>query len=39
MMIPFSPTRFASAHLNEFPEYYPRLSKIEKEADEFLGKE
>ncbi len=27
------------AHLNEFPDYYTRLSKMEKEAEEFYGNE
>jgi len=27
------------AHLNEFPDYYTRLDKMEKEADAFWGKE
>ncbi len=27
--------RIAWAHLNEFPDYYTRLSKMEKEADRF----
>ncbi|KAF0134246.1 MAG: hypothetical protein FD145_758 [Candidatus Saganbacteria bacterium] len=26
------------AHLNEFPDYYDRLEKMEKEADKFWGK-
>ena len=26
------------AHLNEFPDYYTRLDKMEKEADAFWGK-
>jgi len=30
--------KIALAHLNEFPDYYTRLEKMEKEADEFLGK-
>jgi len=25
------------AHLNEYPDYYKRLSKMEKEAEEFWG--
>lgn len=25
------------AHLNEFPDYYTRLKKMEDEADEFFG--
>lgn len=27
--------RIALAHLNEFPDYYTRLSAMEKEADEY----
>jgi hypothetical protein len=27
--------KIALAHLNEFPDYYTRLSKMEKEADEY----
>jgi hypothetical protein len=30
--------KIASAHLNEFPDYYTRLAKMEKEADEFWAK-
>ena len=30
--------KIALAHLNEFPDYYTRLEKMEKEADEFWGK-
>lgn len=30
--------KIALAHLNEFPDYYTRLDKMEKEADEFWGK-
>jgi hypothetical protein len=30
--------KIASAHLNEFPNYYTRLAKMEKEADEFWAK-
>jgi hypothetical protein len=26
------------AHLNEFPDYYTRLAKMEQEADEFWAK-
>ena len=29
--------KIALAHLNEFPDYYDRLDKMEKEADEFWG--
>lgn len=31
--------KIALAHLNEFPDYYTRLSKMEKEADAFWGKQ
>lgn len=27
--------KIALAHLNEFPDYYTRLAKMEKEADDF----
>lgn len=30
--------KIALAHLNEFPDYYTRLAKMEKEGDEFWGK-
>ena len=30
--------KIALAHLNEFPDYYTRLYKMEKEADIFWGK-
>ncbi|ODS35627.1 hypothetical protein BEH94_03475 [Candidatus Altiarchaeales archaeon WOR_SM1_SCG] len=30
--------KIALAHLNEFPDYYTRLDKMEEEADEFWGK-
>ncbi len=30
--------KIALAHLKEFPDYYIRLQKMEKEADEFWGK-
>ena len=30
--------KIAWAHLNEFPDYYTRLDKMEKEADEYWGK-
>lgn len=29
--------KIALAHLNEFPDYYTRLAKMEREADEELG--
>jgi len=31
--------KIALAHLNEFPDYYTRLDKMEAEADKFWGKE
>ncbi len=31
--------KIALAHLKEFPDYYDRLKKMEKEADEFWGKQ
>ena len=30
--------KIALAHLNEFPDYYTRLEKMEKEADKFWKK-
>ena len=30
--------KIASAHLNEFPDYYTRLAKMEAEADIFWAK-
>jgi hypothetical protein len=30
--------KIALAHLKEFPDYYTRLAKMEKEADEFWSK-
>ena len=35
---PLMTGKIALAHLNEFPDYYTRLDKMEKEADEFWGK-
>jgi hypothetical protein len=29
--------KIASAHLNEFPDYYTRLAKMEEEADKYWG--
>ena len=29
--------KIALAHLNEFPDYYDRLMKMEKEAEEYWG--
>jgi len=31
--------KISLAHLKEFPDYYTRLYKMEKEADEFWGKD
>ncbi|MFA5602556.1 MAG: DUF5661 family protein [Bacilli bacterium] len=31
--------KIALAHLNEFPDYYTRLEKMEKEAQEYWKKE
>ncbi|MFA5176171.1 MAG: DUF5661 family protein [Candidatus Nanoarchaeia archaeon] len=36
---PIMTGKIALAHLNEFPDYYTRLAELEKEADEFWGKE
>lgn len=36
---PIMTGKIALAHLNEFPDYYDRLEKMEKEADAFWGKE
>jgi hypothetical protein len=30
--------KIALAHLKEFPDYYTRLSEMEKEADEYWAK-
>ncbi len=35
---PLMTGKIALAHLNEFPDYYDRLEKMEKEADEFWKK-
>ncbi len=35
---PLTTGKIALAHLNEFPDYYTRLDKMEKEADDFWGK-
>jgi hypothetical protein len=35
---PLTTGKIALAHLNEFPDYYTRLEKMEKEADLFWGK-
>jgi len=31
--------KIALAHLNEFPDYYDRLEKMEEEAEEFFDKD
>ena len=36
---PLATGKIALAHLNEFPDYYDRLEKMEKEADAFWGKD
>ena len=36
---PIMTGKIALAHMNEFADYYERLEKMEKEADEFWGKE
>ncbi|MDO8569966.1 MAG: DUF5661 family protein [Candidatus Daviesbacteria bacterium] len=36
---PIKTGKIALAHLNEFPDYYTRLARLEKEADEFWGKQ
>jgi hypothetical protein len=36
---PLMTGKIALAHLNEFPDYYTRLEKMEKEAELFWGKE
>jgi hypothetical protein len=35
---PLTTGKIALAHLNEFPDYYTRLHKMEEEADKFYGK-
>jgi len=35
---PFMTGKIALAHLNEFPDYYSRLEKMEEEAEMQLGK-
>jgi len=35
---PIMTGKIALAHLNEFPDYYTRLAKLEKEADKFWKK-
>ncbi len=36
---PIMTGKIALAHLNEFPDYYTRLKKMEEEADKYWGKE
>ena len=36
---PLTTGKIALAHLEEFPDYYDRLEKMENEADKFWGKE
>jgi hypothetical protein len=36
---PLMTGKIALAHLNEFPDYYDRLAKMEEEAEEFWGEE
>jgi hypothetical protein len=33
--VPLTTGKIALAHLNEFPDYYTRLAKMEKEAEDF----
>ncbi len=35
---PLTTGKIALAHLNEFPDYYTRLEKMEKEAEEYWDK-
>ncbi|MFH0852378.1 MAG: DUF5661 family protein [bacterium] len=35
---PFATGKIALAHLNEFPDYYTRLDKMEKEAENYWKK-
>ncbi|MBI5196184.1 MAG: hypothetical protein HZA10_07670 [Nitrospirae bacterium] len=35
---PMTTGKIALAHLNEFPDYYTRLEKMEEEAERFHGK-
>lgn len=35
---PIMTGKIARAHLNEFPDYYTRLKKMEEEADEYWEK-
>ncbi len=34
---PLTTGKIALAHLNEFPDYYDRLIKMEEEAEEYCG--
>ncbi|WP_321419949.1 DUF5661 family protein [uncultured Methanomethylovorans sp.] len=36
---PLMTGKIALAHLNEFPDYYDRLERMEKEAEEFWNKD
>jgi len=36
---PLTTGKIALAHLNEFPDYYDRLKKMEKEAHQFWSKD
>ena len=36
---PLTTGKIALAHLSEFPDYYTRLKKMEKEAEDFWKKE
>ncbi|MCX6346407.1 MAG: hypothetical protein NTZ89_00425 [Actinobacteria bacterium] len=36
---PLTTGKIALAHLKEFPDYYTRLDKMEKEAEKYWGKE
>ncbi|UCH12448.1 MAG: hypothetical protein JSW18_00425 [Candidatus Omnitrophota bacterium] len=36
---PLTTGKIALAHLSEFPDYYTRLEKMEKEAEDFWEKE
>lgn len=36
---PLTTGKIALAHLEEFPDYYTRLAKMEKEAEDFWEKE
>ncbi len=35
---PITTGKIALAHLNEFPDYYTRLDKLEKEAEDYWDK-